>query len=372
MSFAWPFMLLALLASPVFVVVYLRVARSRAKRAAELAAKGFLPNATAIRNRTRRHIPFVFFFLALTALLASLSRPQAVVSVPNREGTVILAFDVSSSMRADDLKPTRIEAAKKAAKRFVQKQPASIKVGVVAFSEAGVITQKPTSERPEILAAIDRLKARGGTSLGQGIFSSLNAISGAPIVLPTGVDPNADSDAGSDRGTKDSTDNSTDNTSVATTAAGSTDPTTNSELARVDVDSIKIGFFGNAAIVLLSDGENTENPKPVDLAELASVAGVKIYPIGIGKPEGTVVEIDGFKVATSLDEETLQEVAKRSGGVYFAASDEDSLTSVYDKIDLKWESTPTKTELTGLFAGASTALFGLGALLSLKWFGRLV
>jgi Ca-activated chloride channel homolog len=354
MSFAWPLMLASLLAVPVFVWVYLRLARKRAKRAEELSAKGFIPNAAAIRNRTRRHIPFVFFLLALTGLLASLSRPQATVSIPKREGTVILAFDVSSSMRADDLKPSRIDAARKAARRFVEKQPSSIKIGVVAFSDGGVITQKPTIDRAQINAAIDRLKAQGGTSLGQGIFSSLGAISGTPIVLPTGVDPNADSDA------------------ARPAPAGSTDPSTRNDLARVDVDSIKIGYFGNSAIVLLSDGENTSDPKPVDLAELASVAGVKIYPIGIGKTEGAIIEVDGFKVATTLDEETLQEVAKRSGGTYFAAPDAEALTSIYDNIDLKWGSTPTKTELTGVFAAASSLLLGIGALFSLKWFGRLV
>jgi Ca-activated chloride channel homolog len=365
MSFAWPPMLAALLAAPLLVVVYLRFARARARRAEELAAKGFVPNAAAIRNRQRRHIPFAFFLIALTGLLVSLSRPQATLRIPKREGTVILAFDVSNSMRADDLKPTRIDAAKKAARRFVEKQPSSIKVGVVAFSDGGVITQKPTNERTQIHAAIDRLKTQGGTSLGQGIFSSLNAISGSPIALPTGVDPNADSNADSNVASQATE-------ASATTPAGSTDPTVRNDLARVDVASIKIGYFGNSAIVLLSDGENTSDPKPVDLAELASVAGVKIYPIGIGKSEGAVVEIDGFKVATTLDEETLQEVAKRSGGSYFAAPDAESLNTVYDKIDLKWGSTPTKTELTGVFAGGSAALFGIGALLSLKWFGRLV
>ncbi len=262
-------------------------------------------------------------------------------------------------MRADDLKPTRMEAAKTAAKRFVQKQPKSVRVGLVAFSDGGVITQKPTIEHDQVIAAIDRLKAQGGTSLGQGIFQSLSAINGSPIELPTGVDPNADSDATSDP-------------SSAAPPAGSASPSTRNALARVDVDSIKIGYFGNAAIVLLSDGENTSNPKPVDLAELASVAGVKIYPIGIGKSEGAVIEVDGFKVATMLDEETLKEVAKRSGGTYFAAPDSEALTSVYDKIDLKWGSTPTKTELTGGLAALSTAFFAIGAFLSLKWFGRLV
>jgi Ca-activated chloride channel homolog len=359
-SLAWPWGLLAFAVLPLIVLGYLRLAKARANRVAELAAKGFVANAASIRNRKRRHIPFLFSLAAITLLLASMARPQANVRVPNRQGTVILAFDISNSMRADDLKPTRMEAAKKAAERFVTKQPKSIKIGVVAFSDGGIITQKPTSERAEILSAIKRLKPQGGTSLGQGLFSSLSAINGKPIELPEGVDPNADSDLAL---------SSTE--AVAPPDLAPTGPVSN-RLGNVDIDSIKIGYFGNAAIVLLSDGENTASPNPVDIAELASVAGVKIYPVGIGKPEGAVIEVDGFQVATALDEESLKEVASKSGGTYFAAPDEASLVAVYDKIDLKWTSESKKTELTSPLATASIGLLGIGALLSLKWFGRLV
>lgn len=345
MTFAWPAMLLALLVIPVLVLVYLAQVRKSSARAAELAAKGFLPNAASIRSRKRRHMPFVLFLAALVLLVFSLSRPQATVSVPTREGIVILAFDTSSSMRADDMKPTRLEAAKVAARSFVKKQPSSVSMGIVAFGDGGVITQKPTQDRDAILAAIDRLRPQGATSLGQGIFMSLNAINGAPIRLT--------------------------NSSETVAINGDTAPSTTAP-ERIDVDQVKIGYFGNAAIVLLSDGENTSNPDPLDLAELASVAGVKIYPIGLGKPEGTVIEVDGFQIATALDEEVLKEIAKKSNGTYFAAPNDETLASIYGNIDLKWTSKDKKTELTGAFSGASIGLLAIGALLSLKWFGRLV
>lgn len=351
MTFAWPVMLFALLAIPAFVAVYLRQVRTGAKRAAELAAKGFLPNAASIRNRKRRHIPFTLFLVGLALLVFSLSRPQATVSVPSREGIVVLAFDTSSSMRADDLKPTRLDAAKVAARGFVKRQPSSVSIGIVAFGDGGVITQRPTDDREAILAAINRLKPQGATSLGQGIFASLNAINGSPIRLtdssPTAEVPGASSGA------------DTDTFSVTMPE-------------KIDVDKVKIGYFANAAIVLLSDGENTSDPDPLDLAELASVAGVKIYPIGLGKPEGAVIEVDGFQIATALDEDVLKEIAKTSNGSYFAAEDDTELTRVYGNIDLKWTSKDKKTELTGAFSGASLGLLAVGALLSLKWFGRLV
>ncbi len=353
MTFAWPVMLLALFLIPALVAVYLRQVKKGAKRAAELAAKGFLPNAASIRNRKRRHIPFALFLSGLTLLVFSLSRPQATVSVPSREGTIVLAFDTSSSMRADDVKPTRLDAAKAAARGFVKRQPSSISIGVVAFGDGGVITQKPTSDREAILAAIDRLKPQGATSLGQGIFASLNAINGSPIRL-TDSSQTAAVPGGS----------------APTAADASTFATMTPE--RIDIDKVKIGYFGNAAIVLLSDGENTSNPDPLDLAELSSVAGVKIYPIGLGKPEGAVIEVDGFQVATALDEDVLKEIAKKSSGTYFAAPDDETLTSIYRNIDLKWTSKDKKTELTGAFSGASLGFLAIGALLSLKWFGRLV
>ena len=262
MSFLWPRALVLLLAVPLLVAGYVALVRRRAQRTAELAALGFTPTAAAKRRRRLRHIPFALLLAAVVLLLVALARPQMTIGLPYREGTVILAFDVSNSMRADDLQPTRMDAAKAAAHAFVDKQPSSIRIGIVAFSTGGLVTQEPTSVKADVQAAIDRLTPLGATSLGQGIFASLNAIAGKPLA----VDPDA--------------------------------------LAN-GTDNIDVGYYSSAAIVLLSDGENTATPDPLEVARLASVAGVKIYPIGIGSPDGAVIKIGGFSVATALDEQEL-------------------------------------------------------------------
>jgi len=329
MSFIWPGMLVLLLAVPLVVAGYLALTRRRAARTRALAAQGFAPTGSGRRLRRLRHVPFAFFLVAVVLLLVAFARPEVSFSLPHQEGTVILAFDVSNSMLATDLQPTRIDAAKAAARTFVQKQPKSIKIGVVAFSDGGLVTQAPTDVRPDVLAAIDRLAPQGATSLGQGIFTALNAIAGKPVT--------ADLDA------LDS-----------------------------DASNVDIGYFSSAAIVLLSDGQNTSSPEPLEVAKLASVAGVHIYPIGIGSPKGTVVKVNGFSEATALDEQTLTGIASVTNGTYFNAQDTGALANIYKKLDLKLTSDGKKTEVTAVVTGISAFLLVLGGALSLLWFGRLV
>lgn len=329
MSFAWPPALGALLLVPVLVAAYLRLAQRRARRAEELARQGFVPSAAALRRQRRRHVPFVCFLAALTVLLIGVARPQASVSVPRREGTVILAFDVSNSMRADDMEPTRMDAAKAAATEFVKRQPGSVRLGVVAFSDGALVTQQPTDDHRAVLAAINRLNPVGATSLGQGLFTAVNAIAGG--TLPTDLDLEALADP---------------------------------------EQPVELGYYGSAAVVLLSDGENTNEPDPRAMARLASVAGVKVYPIGLGRPEGTVVEIEGFNVSTALDEETLTDIARVTDGTYHRAADAAALTDVYRSIDLEWKRVPERTELTSVAAATGLVLLLVGAGLSLAWFGR--
>jgi Ca-activated chloride channel family protein len=329
MSFLWPGMLVLLLGVPLLVLGYLALVRRRDQRAAELAAQGFVPTASAQRRRRRRHVPFAFFLVAVVVALVALARPEASLSIPRREGTVVLAFDASNSMRATDLEPSRMDAAKAAARTFVQQQPSSIEIGVVAFSDGGLVTLPPTRSDEEVLAAIDRLTSQGATSLGQGIFTALSAISGRPITVEPGA-------------------------------------------LEGDIDNIDIGYFGSSAVILLSDGENTSEPDPLDVAELAAVAGVKIYPIGLGSPDGTVVEVDGFNVATALDEQLLEDIASVTDGHYFRAEDANELAQVYDQIDLQFVREAEYREITGILTGISLLLLVVGATLSLLWFGRLV
>lgn len=327
--FAWPWMLLALLAVPLVVLWYRKLQRDRATRRARLATLGLVA-ARAEPAGWRRRLPPVLLLAALVVLVTGLARPEATVPQPRREGTVILAFDVSASMSAKDLEPDRIDAAKAAARTFVQRQPTTVQVGVVAFSSSGLVTQEPTTDTATVLAAIDRLTPQGGTALASGLQTALSTIVGRPVLVDSGpVNP-------------------------------------------LEPRGPDLGYHGSAAVILLSDGENTTGTDPLDVADIASGAGVKVYPIGLGKTEGTVLELDGFQVATRLDEPLLREIAARTDGTYFAAADEQALATVYDSIALEWTVANEHVELTALFAAVGALLLLGGVGLSFLWFGRAV
>ncbi len=331
MSLGSPWMLLWLAVVPLLVLAYVRlVVRRRSRRAERLASEGLVATPTSRRgHRWRRHFPFALFASAIVLVCVGLARPSMSFALPQREGTVILAFDVSNSMRADDLEPTRMAAAKAAATAFVERQPSTIKIGVVAFGDSALTVLRPTNVQEEAVAAIRRLSPGGGTSLGQGLFTSLSTIAGKPLLLDESA---LESDAG----------------------------------------EVDIGFFGSSAIVLLSDGENTSRPDPVRLAEVASSAGVPVHAIGVGTPEGTVVEVDGFNVATALDEDLLTEIADVSNGSYNRAGDAATLAQVYESIDLELKQVDEEREVTALFAAAGALLLAIGSLLSIAWFGRVI
>jgi Ca-activated chloride channel homolog len=328
MTFAWPWMLLSFGALPLLVVAYRRLLLRRAARREALAALGLLAPA-AMSSGRRRHVAPVLFLTAMGLLFLALARPEASLAQGHREGTVVLAFDVSGSMAATDLAPSRMAAAKSAARAFVARQPESVRVGVVAFSGSGLITQQPTTDRTRVLDAIARLTPQGGTALARGLQTSLSAIVGRTVQLDT--------------------------------STGSVEP-----------QGQDLGFHGSAAVILLSDGENTTDPDPIGVAEIASTAGVRIYPIGLGRPEGTVLDIDGFQVATALDERLLRQIATTTDARYFTAADEDELSRVYRSIDLAWTVRSEQVEITALLGAAAALLLLLGAGLSLVWFGRAV
>lgn len=361
MEFLWPAAFLMLLIVPVLVAGYVSLLRRRGRRVAELAAKGLVASPSTQRLRRLRHVPYALFLLGLTAMIAGAARPQTKITVPRREGTVILAFDVSNSMRAKDLRPSRIDAAKAAATAFVDKQPSSIRVGIVAFSDGALVTQQPTTDHRAVLQAIGRLTPQGGTSLGQGIYASLQAIAGKSLVFDTlglNAPDNRSSHAASpDTASPDSTSSVSANPDAGTPGG---------------IDGVDIGYFGSGAIVLLSDGENTDDLDPSVLAKLASTAGVKIYPVGVGSSQETVVELNGFQFATSLDEAALQGIADITDGTYFRAESAASLSSIYKSIDLDWRRESEFTEITALVAAAGAVLLTIGAALSLFWIGRLV
>jgi Ca-activated chloride channel homolog len=335
MSFVWPVMLYALLMIPVFILLYIRQQVQRRKLAARYGSLGIIQEQGQDAAGLRRHLPSAVFLIGLTALFLSLARPQTVISLPRVEGTVILAFDVSGSMAAKDLQPTRIDAAKTAAQEFVQRQPPSVQIGVVAFSDAGFSVQVPTNDRDAVAAAIDRLTPQRGTSLANGILASLQAISVGSQGQPSEAYSNL--------------------TPVPTPT-----PT-----------SVPAGTYTSAAIVLLTDGENNENPDPLAAAKTAAQRGVRIYTVGIGSAAGTLLHVNGFTVHTQLDETLLKQIAQISGGEYYTATSAHDLQEIYASLDPQLVIKPEKMEITSVFAGAGLLVLLIGGILSLLWFGRL-
>jgi Ca-activated chloride channel family protein len=326
MSFIWPVLLYSLLLLPLFILLYLRGQGRRREMASALDGFGLARQASGPIGR-RRHIPPILFISGMAVLLLSLARPQATLSLPRLEGTLILAFDVSGSMAADDLQPTRMEAAKEAARGFVGQQPSNILIGVVAFSDGGLSVQTPTDDREAVLGAIDRLNPERGTSLASGILAALDLIS---------------PDTGQ---------------SLSGTPAPTPTP-------------VPHGTHIPASIVLLTDGENNLNPDPLAAALTAVERGVRIYTIGIGSPEGVVIEVEGFSVHTRLDESLLQQISVVTGGTYYNAQNEEELNSIYDALEPQLVVKTEEMEVTSLFAGASILLLLAGGMFSLLWFGR--
>jgi Ca-activated chloride channel family protein len=323
----WPWALLGFLALPLLVVLRRRLTARQRERRLVLARDGLAVTASPA-DRWQR-VSATLLLVGLALLLLSIARPVASVAEPRREGTVVLAFDVSTSMAATDISPTRLDAAKTAARGFVEKQPPSVRLGVVAFGGSGVVAEPPTTDRSAVLAAIARLAPQGDTSLGRGVLGALSAIAGKPITKV------GDSETG--------------------TAAES-----------------PIGYYGGTAIVLLTDGEDTGGPDPQEVAELASAAGVRIEPIGLGTPEGSVLEVDGFSIATSLDEAALAQMAETTGGTYRSADDASSLASVYEAVELTWTVRTVPHEVTSVLAALASLLLAAAVTMSVLRLGRVV
>ena len=336
MSFMWPVMLVLLILVPLIVALYVVLQRRRRRVTATYSGLGLLQGGGGQRPGFRRHIPMVFFLIGLTILIVALARPQTVVSLPKEQGTIILAFDVSGSMAADDIKPTRMDAAKAAAKDFVQRQPLSVQVGVVAFSDVGFSVQAPTGDKDAILAAIDRLAPQKGTSVGSGILNSLKAIAVSN---------------GQARG-----------------------PLTYSNLPPSPTPTptpVPQGTYTNGVIILLTDGENNESPDPLGAAQTAADLGVRIYTVGLGSAAGSDLHINGFIIHTQLDEATLRQISQITGGTYYNAQNTQDLNNIYNNLNPQLLIKPEETEVTSFFAGASILVLLLGGTFSLLWFSRL-
>ena len=294
--------------------------------AERLGAMGGIWGGAAVLVGKRRHIPPVILLIAVAFLAVASARPHVSIPLPRLEGTMMLAMDVSSSMGADDVQPSRLEAAKLTAKALVEQRPAGALVGVVAFGQGGLIVQSPTDDVEALNATIDRLAPDHGTSLARGILTALHSIT--------------------------------------------SQPETGSEQSSVEAESGSTDSFASAIIVLLTDGENTESIDPIEAAQIAIERGVRVHTIGIGTQDGTTVEVEGFNLFTQLNEPILQEIALQTEGTYFSLSDIEGISAIYDDLNKEFTAEPREIEVTSLVGGFSAFLLLAGGALSLFWFGR--
>ena len=326
MTFVWPSLLAALVLVPVLLVVYGWLQRRRRRDVDALAASGLVVTSGRCRLGWSRHLPFAVLLTALAVMIFALSRPQATLARSRASGTVLVLIDVSNSMRADDVEPTRLAVAQDVARRFVEAQPSSIDVGVVAFGAGALVTQQPTADRASITAAINRLKAGGRTSVGQGLLVAMSTIAGAPVAVPDPEQPAPPSP----------------------------------------------GYFPSASILIVSDGEDTGGPDPTAVAQVAADAGVKVSAIGVGTTDGATITVDGYQVATALDEQRLADLVAITGGTYVSAAEAPEVESMTRSLERHVTSVDETTEITAVFALAAVALLLAGGALMLRWFGRVV
>jgi Ca-activated chloride channel family protein len=345
-------MLLFMAAIPLGALAYAAIERRRRRRAVAYGIPIGRSDVAAGRTALRRRVAAAYTTAGLAILVLALARPEAVVSLPRVEGTVILSFDVSGSMAATDVTPDdasagpsdgpaveatdRMAVAKAAARAFVDGRPPSVRIGVVAFSDGAFSTQVPTVDEAQVTAAIDRLTPERGTSLGRGILTSLTAIEAADGGGPA----------------------------VEYYTSRSPEPTPSPT-------PLPDGTHAPAAIVLFSDGENNQAPEPIEAAQAAADRGVRIYTVGVGSPDGATLEVDGFLVHSRLDEALLRAVAETTGGSYLTGADFAGLALVYDEIRTQLVVRPESMEVTSLLAGLGIAVLLIGGVASLAWFGRL-
>jgi Ca-activated chloride channel family protein len=343
MQFLWPHNLWWMLALPLLPALYLWLLRRRAKPALRLAS---LNVARAAAGRTwRRHVPPALILAAVALLLLATARPTAPVTLPWAKSTILLAVDISRSMRVADVRPSRMVAAQEAAKAFLAEVPARIEVGLVTFAGTAQVAQQATLDRPALVAAIDAIQMQFGTAIGNAIVLCL-----AELFPDQGIDLGEMTYG--PRGSARSLDEK---------------PAKSPPMA---ITSVAPGSYESAAIILLSDGRRTMGIDTLQAAKMAAERGVRVYVVGLGTPDGHAAAGEGMAIYLQLDEPTLRQVAQMTGGEYHHAGTAEALRSVYQNLGSRLQVSRRDTELTALLSGAAVALLVAGAALSLLWFAR--
>jgi Ca-activated chloride channel family protein len=322
LTFAEPLALSGLVLVPLAVLAYLALQRRRRREAAAWATPALLPGLMTARPGWRRHVPALLTLLALATLVFALAKPQRTVAAPERAATVVLVTDVSGSMEATDVAPTRLDAAVRAARTLSEKLPKTFRLGLVAFSDRAEQRAAPSTDRSAVNAALSSLLPLGGTATGEGLARGLEAAR-APVPGPDG------------------------------------------RPRRLP-----------AIVVLLSDGKQTAGlENPMEVARQARRLRIPIYTIALGTPNGTVQQQGALGLPQAVpvppDPATMLAIAKTSGGRFFEAPTADELESIYARLGTRLSSRSEQREVTVAFAGGALVLLLLGGGLSLRWFGRL-
>jgi Ca-activated chloride channel family protein len=338
MNFLWPQALLFLVAPCLLALVY--VMRLRRHQAV-------MPGLEMPRVRpSEQHLPVVLYLIALAVAALAAARPTALVTLPSQQRTIILAIDVSLSMRASDVQPNRLAAAQAAAKEFIREQPGDVRLGIVSFAGTAAVVQQATKNKDELLEAIDRLQLDRHTAIGSGIIVAL-----AALFPDAGIDVESFGANSWNRGPK-------------------LPPQPKPEAK--NFKPVPPGSNPNAAIILLTDGRRTIGPDPLQAARLAADRGVRIYTVGFGNATGAPVQVEGYSIYMMFDEETLKAIAGLTNAEYFQASSGAELKKIYDTLTAKFVLQREETEITAFFAAAAAALVLAAAGLSLAWFNRIL
>jgi Ca-activated chloride channel family protein len=318
MSFASPLVLLALLAIPLLIMWYSAQQRRRNHAAAAFVAPALTASLAPRRPRWRRHAPMLVFALALAVLIAAAARPQQSVAVPVTEGAIMIANDVSSSMQATDVAPSRLGAAEQADKRFLATVPSAVQVGLLEFAKTPVVLQSPTTDHALTSAAFAQFHTSGGTAVGAAILTAIQELRSLPRVH---------------------------------------------------------GERPPGAIVITSDGASNFGTDPLAAARQSGSDHIPIYTVAVGTPNGTIEIRRGSRFITTpvpVSGQQLAEIAHLSGGQAFTAADAAGLRAVYAHLAVQLGHKHVERQITASFAGGGLVLLLLGGAMSLTWFGRLI
>ena len=344
MFFQWPQHLWLMLVVPLLPAAYVWLLRRRGKLAVRYSSLDVVRAALVGRN-WQRHLPPALLMLACSALLLAAARPMASVPMPWARSTIILAMDVSLSMRVNDVKPTRLVAAQEAAKLFLRDLPRNIEVGLVTFAGSSQVAQAATLDRAPLVEAIDGFQMQRGTAIGNAIVMSV-----AELFPEHGINLGDMTFGGKPRG------RSLDD---------------RPKPAPKQITPVAPGSHQSAAIILLTDGRRTTGIDTLEAAKLAADRGVRIHVVGLGSTDGGSYGMDGMAMYLQLDEPTLREVARMTGGDYHQAGTAEKLRGVYETLGSQIQVVKRETELAPLLAMAAALLALVAGVLSMLWFGRI-